>query len=33
MDNSTSIIINRLNSCPDELITATIKELASELNL
>ncbi len=33
MDNSTSIIINRLNSCPDELITETVKELASELNL
>lgn len=33
MDNSTSIIINRLNSCPNELITETVKELAQELNL
>lgn len=33
MDNSTSIIINRLNSCPDELITETVKELSHELNL
>lgn len=31
--DTTAIILNRLNSCPDELITATIKELASELNL
>lgn len=31
--DTTAIILNRLNSCPDELITATVKELAVELNL
>lgn len=31
--DTTAIILNRLNSCSDELITETIKELAVELNL
>ena len=33
MDKETALILDKLNNTPDELITATVKELASELNL
>lgn len=33
MDKATTLIIERLNNTPDELITETVKELALELNL
>ena len=33
MDKEPAVILEKLNSCPNELITETVKELASELNL
>lgn len=33
MDKETTIILEKLNNTTDELITATVKELSSELNL
>ena len=33
MDKETTLILEKLNSCPDELITETVKELSHELNL
>lgn len=33
MDKETAVILEKLNSCPDELITETVKELSHELNL